>query len=157
MSAIPIASAASCRFSSSSVRLNIFLITASISSLLALPFQLIYFLISWGVRSYKEIVWRENSIPIIPLTPYTNSALFWLRAVKNNFSIHTALIGYSSISSSKNLAISTILANWSFLVGDFSSDKITHDKTTLPSSSRSQYQSFLIPGSIPRYKVKNKK
>gem|GEM_PF-4000526 len=56
MRAIPIASAASCRFNCSSVRLNIFLITASISSLLELPFQLIYFLISWGVRSNNCIV-----------------------------------------------------------------------------------------------------
>lgn len=151
INAIPNPSAASCRFRSLSSRVKIFFTTASISSLDALPFQVIYFLISCGVRSYMGIVCLRNSIHRHPLAPYTNSAFVWLRAVKNNFSNHTAVIGYCSSISTKKSVSSTILANWSFLDGFFWDCKITHDVTTCHSLSISPYHSLRIPGSIHRY------
>lgn len=149
--AIPKPSAASCHFKSSSFKEKIFLTNASIWSLLAFQFQVTYFFISWGVRSYIGSVCLRNIIHKHHLTPYTNSAFVWLRVVKNNFSNHTALIGYISRRFSKKSTSSTILANWSFLVGFFWDWSMIHESITFQCSSISQYHSLRIPGSIHKY------
>lgn len=131
-------------------RPNIFIVHCCTIFLSALLLPVIYFLTWIGVSSRIFIFFFRNNVIRIALTPYTNSALVWLNFVKNNSSMHTVWILCLWISLVKKSSISSILANWSILVGDFLFCSKMPESMISRFLSINAYPSFLMPGSIPK-------